>query len=278
MSEILNSFGNLLKTQFSNFSISTAIDLLIVAYIIYLVIKFCRDTRAISLLKGIAFIVILLEVSDLFGWETTNFLLKNTMQLGVIAVLIVFQPELRRALEQFGRREFLVGNHADDRQESIKEIAQAAHEMSKRHIGAIIVIERRTKLGETVETGNEINAKLSSAMLRTLFFPNSPMHDGAVIVRDDMIRAAGCFLPLSKTNYISKELGTRHRAAIGISEVSDAIVVVVSEETGSISIAENGELRSGYSRDELILELNSKLVTKKKLKSFFSVGGKEERQ
>ncbi len=265
----IRSLLNVFKTQFASFTVFAAIDLLIVAYFIYFVIKLFRDTRAITLLKGIAVLVVLLEVSGVMGLETTNYVLKNTMQLGVIAVLVVFQPELRRALEQFGRKEFFIGEKNSDSQHNIVAIADACNEMSKRHIGALIVLERNTKLGETVETGHEINAALSSAMLRTLFFPNSPMHDGAVIVRGDVIRAAGCFLPLSKTNEISKELGTRHRAAIGISEVSDSIVVIVSEETGTISVAENGNIRRGYSKDELVIELTSKFTEKKNLGTFF---------
>ena len=272
---LLNTF----RTQFAGFTVFTAVDILIVAYFIYLVIKLCRDTRAVTLLKGIIVLVVLLQVSGVMGLETTNYVLKNTMQLGVIAVIIVFQPELRRALEQFGRKEFFIGEKNSDAQHNIAEIADACNEMSKRHIGALIVLERTTKLGETVETGHEINAALSSAMLRTLFFPNSPMHDGAVIVRGDVIRAAGCFLPLSKTSEISKELGTRHRAAIGISEVSDSVVVVVSEETGTISVAENGKIRRGYSKDELIIELSSKFAEKKNIGNFFFGNrGKEKKK
>ena len=205
-----------------------------------------RETRAEQLTKGIFILFALTKVSEWLEFYTLNWILDTTMTVGVLAILIVFQPELRRALEYIGRSRFFTKSFAEIKGESLKEIfseiVDAVASLSRQKIGALIVIERETGLNEVAETGTKIEGKVSSDLLINIFIPNTPLHDGAVIIKDDTIKAAGCFLPLTDNTSLSKDLGTRHRAALGISERSDCLAIVVSEETGSISIAENGSL------------------------------------
>lgn len=223
-------------------------DILIVAYIIYKTFRLVKETRAEQLIKGIVILLVLLQLSYTLRLNAINFIIRNAMQFGVIAILIVFQPELRRALEKMGRSRFSKFFVFDDSIERealeniIKQISDACEVLSKDKIGALIVIERETKIGDIIRTGINLDSYISSELLLNIFTPNAPLHDGAVVIRENRIKAAGCFLPLTQNQYLSKELGTRHRAAIGISENSDAAVVVVSEETGKISIALDGDL------------------------------------
>ncbi|HEY8361688.1 MAG TPA: diadenylate cyclase CdaA [Tissierellaceae bacterium] len=237
-----------IRGLFSNMRIRDIIDIIIVAVVLYKVFTLIRETRAEQLIKGIFAIFVFEKISG-EGWlelYTINWILRNTMTVGVIAILIVFQPELRRGLEYIGRSSFFTKSFLEIKGENISktvdEIVEACASLSRQRIGALIVLERETGLNEVAQTGTMINGLVSSDLLINIFIPNTPLHDGAVIIKDDRIKAAACFLPLTDNMNISKELGTRHRAALGISERSDCLAIVVSEETGSISIAENGTL------------------------------------
>lgn len=221
-------------------------DVLIVAVVIYKLYKLLRETRAEQLAKGIIILLVLTKVSEAMELYTINWILNNAMTVGTLALLIVFQPELRRGLEYIGRSRLLTKSFVEIRGESLSnvvdEIVEAVASLSRQKIGALIVMERQTGLNEVVETGTRIDGLVSSDLLINIFIPNTPLHDGAVIIKDDMIKAAACFLPLTDNSGLSKELGTRHRAALGISERSDGLAIIVSEETGAISIAENGSI------------------------------------
>lgn len=235
-----------LKELFLNIRIRDIIDILIVAFAFYKLLMLIRETRAEQLTKGIVVLFVFTKISEWLELYTVYWILEKTMTVGVLAILIVFQPELRRALEYIGRSRFftksLVEIQDEDIAKAIEEIVEAAASLSRQKIGALIVIERETGLNEIVETGTLINGKVSSGLLINIFIPNTPLHDGAVIIKGDTVKAAGCFLPLTDNMSLSKELGTRHRAALGISEKSDCLAIVVSEETGAISIAEKGTL------------------------------------
>lgn len=221
------------------------LDILLVWFIIYKLFNIIRGTKAIQLLKGIFVIVVVRSLSGLLGLNTLQWLMDQVVTWGVLAIIIIFQPEMRRALEQLGRGKLFSRNNSpeDNVQERlIEEIVKASAYMAKRRIGALISVEKETGLGDYIETGIPLEAHISSELLINIFIPNTPLHDGAVILQDNRIQAAACYLPLSESPFISKELGTRHRAGIGISEVTDCITIVISEETGSISITKSGEL------------------------------------
>lgn len=238
---------SLLKDMMLNIGIRDIIDIFLVAFAIYKMYILIKETRAEQLLKGIFVILLLTNVSKWLELYTTNWILEKAMTVGVIAILIVFQPELRRALEYIGRTKFLSKSFIEIKREEeeqvIDEIIEAVASLSRQKIGALIILERETGLNEVVETGTKIEGNVSSSLLINIFIPNTPLHDGAVILKEDIIKAAACLLPLSENMHLNKELGTRHRAAIGISEMSDCVAIVVSEETGGISIAERGRLR-----------------------------------
>lgn len=250
--------------------VTDIIDILIVSFIIYKALKFIRDTRTIQLLKGIIVLIAVMQISYFANLHTVHYLLSNAMQLGLIAILIVFQPELRRALEQVGRTSmgqwFNFDEQTDDAETErvITEIKESCASMSKSRIGALIVMEREIKIGDIIGTGITLNADVSAELLINIFIPKTPLHDGAVIIRDNKIEAASCFLPLSQNPNVSKELGTRHRAGLGISEESDAVVVIVSEETGRISIACGGELNVNLTPEALEKNLMKLFDIKKK--------------
>lgn len=230
----------------SNIGIRDIIDMTIVAFVSYKLYMLIRETRAEQLIKGLLILLVGTKLSEWLKLYVINYILKNTMTLGLIALLIVFQPELRRALEHLGRSKFLTKNIVEIADEElgdkIQEIADAVASLSRQKIGALIILERETGINDVIETGNMIEGRISSSLLINIFIPNTPLHDGAVVIRRDKIMAAGCFLPLSENSNLSKQLGTRHRAGIGISETSDAIAVMVSEETGGISVAMGGKL------------------------------------
>ena len=239
------------------------IDIILVAFIVYTVIKFIRQTRAAQLLKGVAILLVVMYLSDWFQLNVINFILLNTMQIGLTALLIIFQPELRRALEHMGRSKF--GNilNFDDSSsdiDMIDEICLAVNSMSRCKTGALLVFERHTKLDDVLTGGTFINSDISSELVENIFVPNTPLHDGAVVIRDGKIYKAACVLPLSNNKNLSKEFGTRHRAALGISEQSDCVSLVVSEETGRISVMTNGDMIRNLSVSSLSRLLN-KLVS-----------------
>ncbi|MED0680640.1 diadenylate cyclase CdaA [Aneurinibacillus thermoaerophilus] len=250
--------------------IINAVDILIVTYIIYKLILLLRGTRALQLFKGIMVIVIAMVASSFLQLRTLQWLMDKALSYGVFAILVIFQPELRRALEQIGRGRLFARSSAPDEKivlDVVEAVVKAVFYMAKRRIGALIVIERETGLSDYVETGIGLTARCSSELLINIFIPNTPLHDGAVIMRKDMVMAAGCYLPLSENPTISKELGTRHRAAIGLSEVSDAIAIVVSEETGQVSIAINGEITRNYTEEMLAKLLRGKLMPQSRVAS-----------
>ena len=223
------------------------IDIVVVAYLIYRLLGFIKETRAQQLFRGILMIVAFFLVSEIFNLSLLNWLFTRLITVGLIAVVILFQPEIRRGLEQIGRRGVLSRQFRDMGKEEIyatvHRIVDAVDDFSSTHTGALMAIERETMLNDIAETGVIINAEISVRLLGNLFYEGSPLHDGAVIIRGDKVYAASCVLPLTERQNIGKNLGTRHRAALGLSEVSDAFIIVVSEETGAISVAQNGEFR-----------------------------------
>jgi diadenylate cyclase len=230
----------------SGIGITDAIDILIVAFVIYKVLGFIRETRAEQLVKGLLVLVVGAFLSDQFNLHVLSWILRGTMTLGVIALVIVFQPELRRGLEFVGRSKIVKAPFMHLDKEKAKGLTakfiKAVDYFSTNKIGALIILEREALLNDIVETGINIGAEVSAELLQNIFFEGSPLHDGAVIIRGDKIYAAGCVLPLTHNNTLGKDLGTRHRAGIGITENSDAIAIIVSEETGIISIAVDGKL------------------------------------
>lgn len=222
------------------------IDIAIVTYILYRLIVLIRGTRAEQLVKGLVVLLIALVGSGLLGLRTINWFLQGLMTIGLVAIPIVFQPELRRALEQLGRGKIFQGSPSDYEEENfqivLEELLKAIPVLVKKKIGALIVLERKTGLKEYVETGIKIEGLVTAELIVNIFMPRSPLHDGAVIIRDLIMAAAGCYLPLTENPNLSKELGTRHRAGLGITEISDAVVIIVSEETGVISLAHDGRL------------------------------------
>ena len=231
---------------FFNVRMRDVIDIVIVAVVLYKLFTLIRETRAEQLTKGIVVLLVLTKVTEWTKLYTIHFLLNNAMTVGTLALLIVFQPELRRGLEYIGTSKFFSKSLMEIRGESlsqvVEEIVEATSSLSRQKIGALMVLERKTGLNEVVDTGTKIDGFVSSDLLINIFIPNTPLHDGAVIIKDDRIKAAACFLPLTDNTAVSKELGTRHRAALGISERSDSLSIVVSEETGAISISENGTI------------------------------------
>ncbi|EPR28695.1 putative membrane spanning protein [Geobacillus sp. WSUCF1] len=229
------------------------VDILVVWYVIYKLIMMIRGTKAIQLLKGIFLIILVRFVSNYLGLTTLQWLMDQAIIWGFLAIIIIFQPELRRALEQLGRGRLFTRNTVNEEEERmrmVEAIVKATEYMAKRRIGALISIERETGMNDYVETGIMLNAHVSPELLINIFIPNTPLHDGAVIIQKNQIAAAACYLPLSESPFISKELGTRHRAALGISEVTDSVTVVVSEETGAVSLTKNGELYRDLTIDE----------------------------
>lgn len=260
-------------------SIKDLIDILIVTYIIYQIILLVRGTRAVQLLKGILVLVVIWALSTWFDLYTLKWLMNQMFTFGVLAVFIIFQPELRRGLEQLGRGKLFGRSTAEDEElnKLIGEIIKALNYLSRRKIGALIVFERETGLNEYTESGIRTQAVVSSELLINIFIPNTPLHDGAVIIQNNQIAAAACYLPLSENPFISKELGTRHRAAIGVSEMADAVSIVVSEETGQISLAINGQVVRDIKEESLISKLYEELrpaaLIKEKRKPFWKRGG-----
>ena len=248
--------------------INDIIDIFIVAIAVYYFMQAIRGTRAVQLVKGILIIVAAYMTSSILKLHTLNYILSALVQVAMFGVIVIFQPELRTLLEKMGRLKVghFLGIAADpfgEKQETesvIKSISHAAAEMSATRTGALIVIERHTRLGEYMNSGTLINATVSSELLNNLLVPNTPLHDGAVIIRDNKIITAGCVLPLTANTNLASELGTRHRAALGLSEASDAVIVVVSEETGKISIAMNGSLTRNLTEISLKKALTKLLI------------------
>lgn len=261
------------KSLFRTFTIYDLFDILIVAVLIYGLTKIVRESRAGQLVKGIIIVLVGYFLACQLHFKMLSTIFSNVFQFSVFGLLIVFQPELRRALEQLGRSnisdKLSLSNikkdenaYTRDCKRLISIISDAVYSLSEEKMGALIIIERKTKLGEIIDTGTIIKSKPSVPLICNIFYNKAPLHDGALVVRDNILYAGGCILPLTKNNSLSKDLGTRHRAAIGISENSDAVAVVVSEETGKMSIALNGVLTSYDDTSSLKKDLNKFLIDK----------------
>ena len=266
-----DQFLDLIQKYLYRFSISTIgitdiVEIIIISAIVYQIIKWLQLTRAWTLFKGIIVLLLFALMAVIFQLDTIAWLLSNSLSVGIMAAIVIFQPELRRALEQLGRtnflRNFIFSSDEEGSQKSfltekgITEIVRAVFEMSKVKTGALIVIEQKVALGEYERTGIAVDGIVSSQLLINIFEHNTPLHDGAVIIRGNRIVSATCYLPLTDSMELGKELGTRHRAAVGISEVSDSTTIVVSEETGGVSVAKDGKLYRSLDREELKERLN----------------------
>ena len=238
-----NDIINAIISGFQDIRFQDVLDIVIITVLVYKIIEWSMNTRAYQLLKGLGVLLLILLLSTLFNLYTINYLLNTLLVSGIVVMAVIFQPELRRGLAHIGRFKFnFSAKDKSDDSGIVKEIVNALIELSKRKVGALIVLERETKLDEYLPTGTLVDAKITSALIQNIFEPNTPLHDGAVIVRDGRIHYAACVLPLFDDANISRELGTRHRAAMGVSQASDSLTLVVSEETGVISYAENGKL------------------------------------
>jgi len=262
--DTLYMIWNQIVYAIANGGIADIIDIAVIAYVIYQGIVFLRESRAGQLVKGLVILFLVFVIAKWWNLVTIQWALSKAIDFIIIAAAVIFQPELRRILERVGRTKLTAGQLFDEREsvqsESIDKICKAAGFMQEKKIGALIVFERETQLGEIINTGTIVDAATSVSVVNNLFFPKSPLHDGAVIVRNGRIYAAGCILPLSQLDLSSSSMGTRHRAAIGMSENSDAVVLVVSEETGTISIAEGGNITRNYNAVTAAAELRRLLL------------------
>lgn len=239
------------------------IDILVIWFLIYELLMLVRGTKAVQLFKGILIIILVKLISWYIGLSTVSWVMDQVINWGVIAIVVIFQPEIRRGLEHLGRGALFARTpKANEKEEDlIRQLDQAIQYLSKRRIGALICIEMETGLEEYIETGIPLDAEVTGALLINTFIPNTPLHDGAVIIKNNRIAVAAAYLPLSDSKLIPKDLGTRHRAAVGISEVTDALTIVVSEETGEVSITKDNELMRGMSRKDYLKFLRAQLYT-----------------
>lgn len=244
-----------IQNLIQNARILDVVDIAIVAFVIYKVLAFIKESRAEQLVRGLLILLATMFMSDFFGLRTLNWLLQRGMAVGVIALVVVFQPELRRGLEYMGRSKLMGPAIARVDQSKAREITRAfvsaIEDMADKKIGALMIFERETSLTDICDTGVRLGAEISKELLQNIFYLGSPLHDGAVIVRGDEIHSAACVLPLTRNRNIPTDLGTRHRAALGMTESSDCIAIIVSEETGSVSVAKDGRLRRGIDRMQL---------------------------
>ena len=288
----MDQLVNFIKTYFDWFyiprvTITDVIEIVIIAILIYYIMDWFKKTRAWTLIKGILVLLLFTGIAMVFQFNTILWIFKNTISVGVIAVIIIFQPEFRRALEQLGRKNFISSLFTTDDSKSgrvldrkmLNEITKATFAMAEVKTGALIVLEQDVRLGDYERTGITIDAEVSSQLLINIFEHNTPLHDGAVLIRDNRIVSATCYLPLSDNLDINKSLGTRHRAGIGVSEVSDSITVIVSEETGGVSLAYNGMLYRGLTRENFpkkIEELSNNEPITRKMKWWKGLGKHEK--
>ena len=260
MNDIWSTIRNMLWNLTHRLGIIDIIDILIVAVIIYELLLLTRHTRGSALLKGLFLLFVIVVLSNILGLTSLNWLMMAVLQNGALVLVILFQPELRKMLERMGRSRIITKSNKwtldDDNGLIINEIVQTIADLSRRRVGALIVFERKTGLQDVIETGTELNAKISAPLLENIFEPNTPLHDGAVVIRNEQIMAAACILPLAEASGVSRELVTRNRAAVGITENTDAAVLVVSEETGIVSLAMDGTLKRPLTVEELRTFLN----------------------
>ena len=278
MGEIFKTAAEWVIKLVTSVGIADILDISIVALVIYYLIKLVRQTRGFQLVKGVVYMAVIYFIVSAFNMSASSFLFSQLFRNIVIVMILLFQPEIRHAIESVGRGDFrkfsLFSARGDDYmteelKTSASNIAKAAGNMSDKKIGALIVVEGKTLLGEITSTGSQIDSTITSPIIENVFFPKAPLHDGAMVIRDNRIHSAGCILPLTQ-NDVSFELGTRHRAAIGMSEHSDALIIVVSEETGTISVAHNGTLERNITSGELYETVSSFLISDEgeKSKSF----------
>ena len=257
-------WSNLITTQ----HLINLLDVAVVWYAIYKLMMLLRGTKAVQLFKGIVVIVIIKLLSWYIGLSTVSWIMDQVINWGIIAIIIIFQPEIRRGLEHLGRGTFVHNRKQGAEEEKmVKALDQAIQYMSKRRIGALITIQMNTGLEDYIETGIKLDADITGALLINIFIPNTPLHDGAVIIKDNKIAVAAAYLPFSESNLIPKALGTRHRAAVGISEVTDALTIVVSEETGGVTITKNSELLRDLTQNDYLKLLRNELIPKQEVKN-----------
>lgn len=257
-------WSNLITTQ----HLINLLDVAVVWYAIYKLMMLLRGTKAVQLFKGIVVIVIIKLLSWYIGLSTVSWIMDQVINWGIIAIIIIFQPEIRRGLEHLGRGTFVHNRKQGAEEEKmVKALDQAIQYMSKRRIGALITIQMNTGLEDYIETGIKLDADITGALLINIFIPNTPLHDGAVIIKDNKIAVAAAYLPLSESNLIPKALGTRHRAAVGISEVTDALTIVVSEETGGVTITKNSALLRDLTQNDYLKLLRNELIPKQEVKN-----------
>lgn len=248
---------------FSWQNLVSLLDVLVVWYVIYMLMMLLRGTKAVQLFRGIVVIIFIKLASWYIGLETVSWIMDQVINWGIIAIIVIFQPEIRRGLEHLGRGSLFANYNRKENEAEIKlvdALDQAIQYMSQRRIGALITVQMNTGLDDYIETGIPLDADVSGALLINIFIPNTPLHDGAVIIKDNRIAVAAAYLPLSESNLIPKELGTRHRAAVGISEVTDALTIVVSEETGGVTITKNNELIRDLTQQDYRKLLYNELV------------------
>ena len=282
VASLLQTIENLIWNVLHRPSLADIIDILIVAVIIYKLLMLTRDTRGSAVIKGLLLLLVVVGVSNLFGLTALNWLLMTIVNNGAVVLVVLFQPELRKALEQIGRGARIKQSRKETESEGtqiIEEIVHCLLSLSRRHVGALVVFERNTGLQDVIENGIPIDAQITSGLLENIFEPNTPLHDGAVVVREGRVAAAACILDLAEGSGISHDLGTRHRAAIGVSETTDALVLIVSEETGIISMAQGGKL-SRHLDAKALREILGRLYTQKHRSGLFTslldrVKGKE---
>ena len=277
------SLGSLFTNLFEHPDWHNIVDVLLLAVLIYQVIRLVMNTRSNSLLKGIAVVLVLAWLSSALHLSAINWILTQIISMGILFIVILFQPEFRRGLEQIGRSRFmrrvfgLPGKQKPERvEESVSEIVRAMISMARKKIGALIIIERHTGLGDVIESGTRVDAEISAPLIENIFEPNTPLHDGAMVIRDRRIEAAACILPLSEDPTISRDLGTRHRAAIGITEMTDAVSLIVSEETGIISMAREGRLTRHMDGKSLTILLTELFTPDQSMYSWLGTRGREE--
>lgn len=283
---IFNQLGNMFSNLFVHPDWRNILDIAILSVLIYNLLKLGSRTRASSLFKGIIFILVLALLSDVLEINAVNWVLQQFLSVGLVVIAVVFQPEIRRVLEQLGRNKIfrkLFGGSPQKQRNArtellVSEIVKALNDMSRKRIGALIVMERSTKLDDVIESGTVVDAEISSQLIENIFEPNTPLHDGAMIVRNERIAAAACILPLTDDLSISRELGTRHRAAIGMTETTDAVTLIVSEETGIISMAREGKLTRYLDTKALNILLTELFTPDRALSSWVSQpSGKESK-
>lgn len=245
-------------------NLTDLLDILVVWYVFYKLMMLVRGTKAVQLFKGVVIIILIKVLSAWLGLNTVSWIMDQIINWGVIGIIVVFQPEIRRGLEHLGRGSIFGTNRSqnEDEKKLVAALDKAIQYMSKRRIGALISIQMNTGLEDYIETGIDLDAEVTGELLINIFIPNTPLHDGAVIIRNNKVAVAAAYLPLSESNLIPKELGTRHRAAVGISEVTDALTIVVSEETGGVTITKNSELIRDLSREDYLKFLKNELIPK----------------